>query len=204
MSILIVGAMAGLGRALANRLAKRGNDLVLVSSDLQDLRPVASDLQIRHAVRVRVVQGDVGQDDRYLDPVEREVSTLGSLDGLLSPIGGVDSEDDGPLPQERVHRLMRINFYAVHAAIQRFRPIMEATGSGTIVGFGSVAPTRGRRRNVVYSAAKRALESYFESLRHSYAGTRIRTQFYKLGYLDTIQCLFIEDGSSDCRPGSPQ
>jgi short-subunit dehydrogenase len=55
------------------------------------------------------------------------------------------------------------------------------------VGFGSIAAVRGRSANVVYSAAKRALESYFESLRHRLTSAKVRVQFYRLGYMDTQQ-----------------
>ena len=48
-----------------------------------------------------------------------------------------------------------------------------------------MAATRGRTRNAAYSAAKRALACYFESLRHSLSETKIVVQFYVLGYLDT-------------------
>jgi short-subunit dehydrogenase len=48
-----------------------------------------------------------------------------------------------------------------------------------------VAATRGRATNVVYSASKRALQTYFEGLRHASVGTPVRVQFYVVGYLDT-------------------
>jgi short-subunit dehydrogenase len=54
-----------------------------------------------------------------------------------------------------------------------------------IVGFGSIAAVRGRTRNAAYSAAKRALASYFESVRHALRDTPVHVQFYVLGYLDT-------------------
>jgi NAD(P)-dependent dehydrogenase (short-subunit alcohol dehydrogenase family) len=59
------------------------------------------------------------------------------------------------------------------------------SGGGNIVGFGSVAAIRGRGANVVYAAAKRGLESYFESLRHRTAASGVRVQFYPLGYVAT-------------------
>ena len=55
----------------------------------------------------------------------------------------------------------------------------------TIIGFGSVSAIRGRSRNATYAAAKRGLESFFESLRHYMQNTNVIVQFYVLGYLDT-------------------
>jgi short-subunit dehydrogenase len=56
-----------------------------------------------------------------------------------------------------------------------------------IVGFGSIAGIRGRSNNIIYSASKRALESFFESLRHLTSETGLCIQFYKLGYISTQQ-----------------
>jgi NAD(P)-dependent dehydrogenase (short-subunit alcohol dehydrogenase family) len=52
------------------------------------------------------------------------------------------------------------------------------------VAWGSVAAVRGRRRNVAYSAAKRALQSFFESLRHACVGSSVTVQFYVHARLD--------------------
>ena len=43
----------------------------------------------------------------------------------------------------------------------------------------------GREKNVVYASAKRALESFFESLAISTFFSKINTQFYIAGYLNT-------------------
>jgi short-subunit dehydrogenase len=64
-------------------------------------------------------------------------------------------------------------------------PYLIGEGRGVIVGFGSVAAARGRSYKMSYSAAKRALESYFESLRHALSEQDIRVQFYIAGFLDT-------------------
>jgi NAD(P)-dependent dehydrogenase (short-subunit alcohol dehydrogenase family) len=72
-------------------------------------------------------------------------------------------------------------------AVGTLLPRMTPHGRRSIVGFGSIAAVRGRRSNVAYSAAKRGLESYFESLRHSVAGSGICVQFYRLGYVRTQQ-----------------
>ena len=38
---------------------------------------------------------------------------------------------------------------------------------------------------MIYAASKRALQTWFEGLRHACAGTPVRVRFYVLGYLDT-------------------
>jgi decaprenylphospho-beta-D-erythro-pentofuranosid-2-ulose 2-reductase len=51
--------------------------------------------------------------------------------------------------------------------------------------FSSIAAAAPRGRNVVYGAAKAALEHYGRSLQHRLAGGPVRVQVYALGYVDT-------------------
>ncbi len=185
MTYVVVGASAGLGRALAARFAAAGHHLVLVASDERDLAAVASDLMVRYSVRVATVAADVAADDAYLERVAAAAAALGGPDGLLFPVGAGAPGDDGSLDAGGAARLVRVNFLAIAAAVARFLPVLRRRPRAVIVGFGSVAAARGRGANVVYAASKRALESLFESLRHACAGTTVTVQFYVLGYLDT-------------------
>ena len=52
MTFVIVGASAGLGRALAEKFASEGHDLVIISSELKDLNAIKGDLQNRFNVKI--------------------------------------------------------------------------------------------------------------------------------------------------------
>lgn len=185
MTYLVVGASAGVGRGLAARFAAAGHDLVLVASDERDLAAMAADLGIRHGVRVCWVAADVGAGDAYLERIALACTEMGGLDGLLLPVGMVADDDDCSFDLRRTTRLTAVNFGAIVAIVTRFLPELTACPRATVVGFGSVAATRGRKRNVAYSAAKRALESFFESLRHACVCSPVTVQLYVLGYVDS-------------------
>jgi short-subunit dehydrogenase len=84
---------------------------------------------------------------------------------------------------------MYVNFLSVVNITAGLWPMLVGRPRAYVVGFGSIAAIRGRRRNVVYAAAKRALVSYFESLRHMSIGTEVRIHLYQLGYLKTQQTI---------------
>ena len=184
MTALVVGASSGLGRALADELARRGHDLLLVASDRRDLEALAADLNLRHGIAVRALALDLGGE---LDPGARIAAALDGmppLSALLLPIGYSREDDDLSLEAARIGQLLAINLHAplaiVHALLPRLR---EA--HGVVVLFGSIAAVRGRGRNVVYAAAKRALVSLYESLRQRYRDDELRVQLYQLGFLAT-------------------
>ena len=164
MTAVVVGASAGLGRALAEALAAAGHDLVLVSSDARDLEAVASDLRIRHGVRVRgrparsraASCADVESSDDGRD--------LGGPDALLLPIGWTAASDDPRRSADVAARLVRTNLLSVVAIVAELLPELRQKPRASIVGFGSVAAVRGRGANMVYAASKRALQTWFERL----------------------------------------
>ena len=187
MKALIVGASAGLGRVLAEKLAARGADLVLVASDERDLQALASHLRLTHGVRVDCVARAVSAGPGWAREVSEAAMRGAPPDYALFPIGA-SREDDAPgLPEEAAVDLVGTNFLGiVHLAFALLPAMIEARG-GTLVGFGSIAGARGRSRNVVYSAAKSGLRTLFESLRHLGAASGVQVQFYVIGYMDTQQ-----------------
>lgn len=184
MKVLIFGASAGLGRALAGTLAAEGHDLLLAGGDAMDLDATASDARLRFGVRAGTCACRVGRED-WLESLGAALQSWGPPDALLFPIGAASDDDRGTLGLEAARGIVEVNFLAVAAVVSGVLPAMLARGSGIIAGFGSVASARGRGRNVVYSAAKRALDSYFESLRHLTAQSGIQVHFFHLGFLDT-------------------
>jgi short-subunit dehydrogenase len=182
---LIVGGSSGLGRALAERFAQAGHALVLVSSDLRDTSALASDFGLRYGVPVRAVVSDLALSEVDFRGIDEALSALPPLAGLLIPVGMNRDADRPGQPPEALEALTRANYTAPCKIIDHYLPSLRSGSSGLIVGFGSVAATRGRTRNAAYSAAKRALASYFESLRHSLSESGVVVQFYVLGYLDT-------------------
>ncbi|MBA1158176.1 SDR family oxidoreductase [Microvirga mediterraneensis] len=187
MTAVILGATAGVGRALGRELARRGMNVLLIARDEQSLQAEAAHLRLMYGVCASTVVADGTRPQELAAKLSEACSHLDSIDVLLCPIGASRSDDDGSQPLQETQSLIDTNFTAVVAATDVILPAMIRVNRGSIVGFSSIAATRGRGANVVYSASKRALESYFESMRHRLADTGVRTTVYRLGYIATQQ-----------------
>jgi NAD(P)-dependent dehydrogenase (short-subunit alcohol dehydrogenase family) len=182
MKTLVVGASAGLGRAVAERLAADGHALYLVASDARDIAALVSDLSIRFGVKVTGESLDLAKLD-IAALRQRVHDNLGPIENLFY-IAGVSTLDSGPIDDDLAVRLIEVNFSAAVRIVNAFLPDLKE-GSGNLVGAGSVSSSRGRRTNSVYAAAKNGLDTYFAAMRHYLAGARCRVQFYRLGYIET-------------------
>ena len=182
---LIVGGSSGLGRALAERFAAGGYALALVSSDARDTEALAADLRLRHRVEVAAVVCDLARREVDLGAIDRALERLPPLEGVLIP-AGMNRDDDRPgAPLDQFEALLAANFYSPCRIVDHYLDRLRGAPNALIAGFGSIAAVRGRTRNAAYSAAKRALASYFESVRHALRDTPVHVQFHVLGYLDT-------------------
>jgi short-subunit dehydrogenase len=188
MNLLVVGASAGLGRALAEEGARRGHSLFLCARDGRDLQALAASLSLQTGIDTAFAAADIALPRQRCELVRR-VRSWKTLDAILLPIGVSRTDDNGMLDERIAAGLLDANFFAQVCLLQALWPRQGDKGPGAIVGFGSIASIRGRRRNVVYAAAKRALASYFESLRAIGEDTGISIQFYMLGYMATGQSL---------------
>lgn len=183
---VIVGASSGVGRALAEALARRRFHLLLASRDPRDLVALAAHLELRWETRAYVQPLDLLEPDLDVRPFCATCrDQLGGLDAVFLPVGMIDPADVGPATPQLISKLVRSNYWRVIELVSEFGRILERRGSGTIVTFSSISAAAPRRQNTVYSSTKAALETYCRGLRHYFRDSEIIVQTYALGYVDT-------------------
>ena len=185
MSYLILGASSGLGRELAYILAKNSNDLTIISRDERDLRAIKSDLEIKFNITVKYFVVDASSFDEVKKFLYSNLNLLSEIRGILFPVGMMEDKDEILNDISVSNRLIQANMGVVAYFLSKIFPIFMQKNKGVIVGFGSISSTIGRDVNTVYAASKRGLESLFESLAISALPSKLKIQFYTIGYLDT-------------------
>ena len=185
MSYLILGASSGLGRELAYTLAKNSNDLIIISRDERDLIAIKSDLEIKFKITVKYFVVDASSFDEIKKFLYSNLNLLSEIQGILFTIGMMEAKDEILNDMLVSNNLIQANFGVVAYFLSKIFPIFMQKNKGVIVGFGSVSSTIGRDVNTVYSASKRGLESLFESLAIMALPSKLKIQYYTIGYLDT-------------------
>jgi short-subunit dehydrogenase len=172
---LITGASAGIGAIYADRLARRGYDLILVARNTERLAAQARRLTCQTARNVETVVADLASA-AGLARIEHILRTNASISllvnnagvGAATPLVGsnVDKMDD----------MIRLNVTALtrltYAAVPRFL----ARGRGTIINIASVVAIAPELLNGVYGGSKAFVLALTQSLVHELAGNGVRVQ----------------------------
>jgi decaprenylphospho-beta-D-erythro-pentofuranosid-2-ulose 2-reductase len=186
MKAAILGATKGIGRSMARQMAERGDSLVLLGRDPDQLERSAADLRIRSEAggRFGTAHCDLADPDSFDPALEAADQFLEGMDCVIVTAGVFAVGDQLDEDVELVRQLTTLNYAhtVVFCELARKRLLPRR---GTLVVFSSVAGDRGRKPVAVYGSAKAGLSTYLEALDHKYRGAGLTTICVKPGFVKT-------------------
>lgn len=179
--VIITGASAGIGDAIARRFAAGGWNLVAVARRGDRLQQLALDLQ--GIAEVAIVTGDVTDPGLPARTVSAALNTFGRLDALVNNAGSgkwapVRDTDDATL-DEVIDTSLKAPFRFARAALGS----MEAGSS--IINIGSVFGIVSGMAGGAYSTVKAGLIGLTQALAADYGAHGIRTNLVAPGVIRT-------------------
>lgn len=172
---LVTGASSGIGAVYADRLARRGHDLILVARNKERLASLARRLVGETGRKVETVEADLTSpaDLRRVEGILQDnagISVLVNNAGLgaTAPLLASDVGKMDEMIRLNVTALMRLTYAAV--------PGFAARGNGTIINIASIVAIAPERLNGVYSGTKAFTLAFTQSLVHELADKGIRVQ----------------------------
>jgi short-subunit dehydrogenase len=160
---VIAGASEGIGASLADQLASRGLDLVLIARNGGLLEEVAARAREEHGVQTRVVVQDLTDPDVGAKIAE---ATDGLDVGLVIYNAGASDRTTMFLENEYEYSLKQIKLDCIGpiALAHHFGSAMRERGRGGIVLVASLACVAGSATLAVYSAVKAFQHNFAEGL----------------------------------------
>jgi short-subunit dehydrogenase len=172
---LITGASSGIGAVYADRLAKRGYDLVLVARNRERLDALASRLTTETERTVEVVAADLGSEEG-ISRIENILRTDASITTLVNNAGvGATA----PLLQSdpaKMDAMIMLNVVALTRLTGAVVPQLVERGGGTTINISSIVAVAPERLNGVYGGTKAFVLAFSQSLHHELADKGIRVQ----------------------------
>lgn len=172
---LITGASSGIGALYADRLARRGYNLVLVARNRDKLDALARRISDDTGRAVEVFPADLNDRDA-LATVEQKLRTDASIT-LLVNNAGVGTHT--PLLDSDVTQMARmidLNVTALTRLTYAAVPGFVARGTGAIINIGSVVGIAPEILNGVYGGTKAYVLAFSQSLHHELGAKGVRVQ----------------------------
>jgi short-subunit dehydrogenase len=170
---LITGASTGIGAIYADRLAKRGHDLILVARNRARLDAVAGRIAAETGRKVEVLAADLTDraDLARVEQVLRDDQRITTLVnnagvGATAPLLQADVEDMSRMLALNVDVLTRLTYAAV--------PGFVARGGGTLINIASIVAVGPEILNGVYGGSKAFVLAFSQSLKHELADKGVR------------------------------
>jgi short-subunit dehydrogenase len=172
---LVTGASTGIGAVYADRLARRGHDLIVVARDQGRLERLAERLRAQTGVKVDVLRADL-TDKADLAAVEQRLESDPSITLLVNNAGGATPGGFEGSSPDTVDGLIQLNVVAVARLAAAAVPGFLARGGGTIVNIASVLALAPEFGMGVYSATKAFVLTFSQSLNMELGGKGLRVQ----------------------------
>ncbi|NYT78044.1 SDR family oxidoreductase [Alcaligenaceae bacterium] len=186
---IVTGASAGIGLTIAESLAHRGADLVLVGRNAQHLDAAALKVRaIGH--RVATVAVDVADDAAPQRIVDTALKLSGRIDVLVNNAGFMTFADPFDVNDETWDEIFSVNVRAPMRITRAVLPVMVKAARGSIINIGSSWSTRASVFNqdgggVDYCSSKAALHALTRSTAQDVAPFNIRVNTVAPGAVDT-------------------
>ena len=166
--VLVTGASAGLGEAIARELAGRGAKLVLVARRADRLRELAHELPTECAVIAADLALPGAAERVFAEATRGRQIHAVVLDAARYWFGAFAA-----MPAAELDAMLALNVRANVALVHRFLPHLDAAGAGGILVVASIGGLLPSPRQSLYSATKALLVALVQNLAYERRGSPV-------------------------------
>jgi 3-oxoacyl-[acyl-carrier protein] reductase len=187
---IVTGASQGIGRAIAELLAEKGSDLVLL--DMLEGEELGSELS-KKGIRAVFRAVDVGNFQAVEKTINEVAKEMGQIDCLVNNAGITRDKLLLRMTEEDWDQVMRVNLKGVFNCTKSVLRHMLKKG-GSIVNLSSVTGLMGNAGQSNYAASKAGLIGFTKSIAREYGERNIRANAVAPGFIQTKMTDALDEG----------
>lgn len=183
---LITGATAGIGEAIANKIAKLGYNLIITGRRLDRLETLSENIKSEYKCEVKFLNFDV----RNRQDVQKQIEDLPvewkNIDLLINNAGlaaGLGTIQEGDI--DDWEQMIDTNVKGLLYMSRQVSPLMIARKKGQIINIGSIAGKEVYPNGAVYCSTKHAVDALTKGMRIDMVQHGIKVSAIHPGMVDT-------------------
>jgi 3-oxoacyl-[acyl-carrier protein] reductase len=190
---LVTGGSRGIGRAVVERFARDGADVVFFyRGNAEAARQVVAALAAAGST-AQAMQVDVCDAGAVAAAVEQLVERRGRIDVLVNNAGIVRDNLLGMLEDDDIRSVLDTNVGGTFNVTRAVARHMISRRSGRIINLSSVAATKGGRGQSNYAASKGAIEAFTRAMAVELAPRKITVNCVAPGVIETEMSQQVRD-----------
>lgn len=174
---VIVGATSIIAIEFAKLSAKAGNNLVLVGRNLNELKIIAANLELKFQINCKIIEFDAENNTRSL--LTFLLESKEELDLMIAQ--GVMTANN-ELNLHNISTLIEVNILSLSKIIYQYWHRKQLKKN--VLFLSSVAAFKGRAKNSLYAGTKIAIETYLLGLAQN-TNLNDKIIIARLGFIDT-------------------
>lgn len=183
--IIITGASRGIGKAIAERLAKSGNKII---ANYNKSKAKAEELQEnlrKENIEIDLFKADISKREECIKLVEYAINKYGKIDVLINNAGISVWGPFTDLTDDEWQKILQTNLYAAIAMTQETIKYMIKEQNGCIINISSIWGMVGASCEVAYSITKAGIDGLTKALAKELGPSNIRVNSIAPGIIET-------------------
>ena len=160
MIILVTGASRGIGKAIAQNLAKNENKVIANYNKSEE----EAKLLEKEFENIEIYKADVSKREDVHNMIQDIIGKYGRIDVLINNAGISQEKMFSDVTDEDWNNMINTNLYSVFCTIQEVLPYMIAQKNGSIINISSIWGIVGASCESIYSVSKAGIDAITKSL----------------------------------------
>jgi short-subunit dehydrogenase len=165
MNVIVTGARQGIGKAVAEHFAERGDDLFLCSRNMDSTQAWQQQLMKEFGIRVMSINVDLSKPENAIHFGKQVLDAMGSVDVLVNNAGVFQPGSVHNEPEGQLEKMLSVNLYSAYHLTRTLIPSMMQRKSGHIFNICSIAALKAYAAGGSYSISKFAMHGFSQNLR---------------------------------------
>ena len=184
-TVLITGGSRGIGKCIAENLAKDGFNVVLnYNKSEKQAKQIKKDLE-EQGINIEICKADVSRREEVKKLVKFTLNKFGNIDILINNAGIAKLQMFNDITDEDWNEMLGTNLNSVFYTIQETLPNMINNKNGCIINISSIWGLVGASCEVAYSVSKAGIDGMTKSLAKELGLSNIRVNSIAPGVIDT-------------------
>lgn len=184
-TVLITGGSRGIGKCMAENLAKEGYKVILnYNKSEKQAKQIKTELK-EQGIEIEIYKADVSKREEVKKMIKYTLNKFKSIDVLINNAGIAKLQMFNDITDEDWNEMLNTNLNSVFYCIQETLPNMIHNKNGCIINISSIWGLVGASCEVAYSVSKAGIDGMTKSLAKELGLSNIRVNSIAPGVIDT-------------------